>query len=282
MYLFSSWFLLQLFSSLKVGLKRDSEEQHIHIAFSQQLESMGNWKWAIFVLLNLKNNVVKENLIKQILTRRISTFDETEEEEKDLVEIFKIPPTWIHEVKALRCGEEQCHLEQYQHYVLTEDWQHASDIYAEHILPRLFINEEYDQLMKCANTIFPFSRSLLRWNNEIGLYKDYFELRKILNNTNDQEVSTHKVGEKLRSILARIESFKIKNNEQKLCIAELSRKSALLFKILYKTLDIEDFHNDFIRMIEDLIMPPDYKQIEIHYLIGKYVHEPNRDLELMY
>ncbi|XP_063929550.1 nuclear pore complex protein Nup98-Nup96-like isoform X2 [Zophobas morio] len=266
-----SWFILQLFLSLEAGLIRDSEKEHLHTTFSTQLENMGLWKWAIFALLFLENNTVKKYLITRILDRNLATFAETAQVEKELVQTFHIPPAWIHEVKATKSKVGGHYYDYFQHYVYMEDWQNASSAFVSHILPELFVNEQYDYLTFFLNKLEPISNVLINWQTQGGLIKEFLDLQDNLSQGSDDGISY--IAGKLSSLFRRISSFPLKNDQQKLCVAELSRKCALLFKLIHKTLDSQEFQAKFIDVLSNLVMPPDIKHYEIFYLISKYIQE---------
>ncbi|XP_044256345.1 nuclear pore complex protein Nup98-Nup96 isoform X2 [Tribolium madens] len=262
-----SWFLLQLFLSLRVGLIRESEKDHLHTTFATQLENLGHWKWAIFSLLFLENNLLKKNMIMRILDRNLST--QTESIERELVKTFKIPPSWIHEVKATKAKLAGRYYEYFQHYIYMGEWQEANAAFVDNILPELFINEQYEYLNSFINKIQPYSNLLVNWNTQVGLVKEFLELQETLGGSS--EVSS--VGGKLSSLFRRINCFPTKNDKQKLFVVELSRKCALLFKIFHKSLDSQVFQTKFVDILNNLAMPPDIKHYEIFYLINKFTQE---------
>lgn len=267
-----SWFMLQLFLSLEVGLVSESEKESLHTTFSTQLENMGHWKWAIFSLLFLENNLLKKNLVMKILDRNLATFFQTAQIEKELVQVFKIPSSWIHEVKATKVKASGGHYEYFQHCVYMEDWQHANQAFVDYILPELFINEQYEYLTRFIQKIEPFSNVLVNWNTQGGLVKEFLDLQEALYQGNE-EGGISSIGGKLSSIIRRINCFPVKNDKQKLCVAELSKKCALLFKLIYKNLDNQAFQAKFVDVLSNLVMPPDIKHYEIFYLIFKLIQE---------
>ncbi|KYB29624.1 hypothetical protein TcasGA2_TC013629 [Tribolium castaneum] len=264
-----SWFLLQLFASLRVGLIRESEKDHLHTTFATQLENLGLWKWAIFCLLFLENNLLKKNLVMRILDRNLST--RTESVERELVKTFKIPASWIHEIKATKAKIAGRYYEYFQHYIYMGKWQEANAAFIDNILPELFINEQYDYLNSFINKIQPYSNLLVNWNTQVGLVKEFLELQETLGGST--EVSS--VGGKLASLFRRINCFPTNNDKQKLFVVELSRKCALLFKIFHKSLDNPVFQAKFVEILNNLAMPPDIKHYEFFHLFNKFtVEEP--------
>jgi nuclear pore complex protein Nup98-Nup96 len=52
MWIFS-WLLLMLLDSLHYTHASEHCSQNLHLLFAEQLESVGQWHWAIFVLLHI-------------------------------------------------------------------------------------------------------------------------------------------------------------------------------------------------------------------------------------
>ena len=47
------------------------KREHHHLDFSMQLEAMGLWHWAIFVILHLQDPLKRSKLAKEILGRNV-------------------------------------------------------------------------------------------------------------------------------------------------------------------------------------------------------------------
>ncbi|KAJ8972764.1 hypothetical protein NQ317_006280 [Molorchus minor] len=266
-----SWLLLQLFLSLDVGLIETSEKTKFCTSLSNQLESIGKWEWAIFVLLYLEDNVSKKNLIMQILDRNLgSDADKTTTDLQDeLVNKMHIPPEWIHTVK----GEKLLLLEKYfpafNHLAFAREYYRANDILMEHLIPNLFINEQYDVIKVLIDNIKDGSSTILHWNNQAGLFSDFLELQEDVISAKVEDLL--KLQMKLQSISDRISTFNIKTDQQKLCIAEMSKRCASVYKELCKKSESSLFKNSYSDFIETLVMPPDFKQNEALYIINQFV-----------
>ncbi|KAJ8954478.1 hypothetical protein NQ314_007084 [Rhamnusium bicolor] len=240
-----SWLLLQLFLSLDVGLIDTSEKNKLCTSFSNQLESLGKWEWAVFVLLYLEDNVLKKNLVMGILDRNLSpeVDKKTVNSQSFLVNKMQVPPEWIHMVK----GEKTLLLERYfqafNHFAYAQDFCKANYVLIEHLLPSLFINEQYDIIKLLINTIEHGSKDILHWNNEAGLFSDFLELQENIISFRAEDLL--KLQLKIQSISDRIATFTIKTDQQKLCIAEMSKRCASVYKELCKKIKIK-FVQEFL------------------------------------
>uniref|UniRef100_A0A6P7G4Y7 Nuclear pore complex protein Nup98-Nup96 n=1 Tax=Diabrotica virgifera virgifera TaxID=50390 RepID=A0A6P7G4Y7_DIAVI len=262
-----SWLLLQLFLSLDVGIMDDAEKNKLCSSFSNQLESLGEWEWSILVLLHLKDNALKKTLVMQILDRNLSPDVDKEgiKSENNLVNNMQIPPEWIHRVKGEKTLLSQRYFEAFNHFAYAKDYCKANDILVEHLLPSLFINEQYDIIKLLIREIEDGSADIEHWNSEAGLFKDFMELQERYVSASDNL----KLQMNLQDISNRISSFVPRTNQQKLCIAEMSKRCASVYKEFCKKSQSSLFRNSYLEFIESLNMPPEFKQNEALYSINE-------------
>lgn len=263
-----SWLLLQLFLSLDVGLIEQSEVNHLCTSFSAQLEDLGLWEWAVFVLLYLEDNSTKANLVMGILDRNLSIDDgDLNEGQREAVELvvndMKLPPEWIHTVKGHKTMSAERYFEAFNHFTLAEEFVTANDLFVKQILSKLFINEQYDVIRKLSDKLKPACKDILHWRNETGLILDYLDLLE-LSMTPDNLI---KLQMKLGSLSDRIVNFPTESAQQKVCVAELSKRCASLYRELCQRSQSERMRNSYAQFIESLIMPADFKMTEGLYLM---------------
>ncbi|CAH1975299.1 unnamed protein product [Acanthoscelides obtectus] len=265
-----SWLLLQLFLSLNVGIISAAEITKLCVSFSNQLETLGQWEWAIFALLYLEDSSLKKNLIMGILDRNLSpeVNESTKETENFLVNKLHVPSEWIHTVKAEKTLPLGRFFEAYVYYAYAGDYVKANDIFVEHLMPNLFINEQYDVIKFLVNHIRPGADEILQWDSEVGLFSDFLELQeKVISSESDDLL---RLQMQLQSINERIPHYRIKTDQQKLCIAEMSKRCASLFKLLHKQFARSFAKSAYHDFIENLVMPPDFEQSEAFQLIDKF------------
>ncbi|ERL95449.1 hypothetical protein D910_12711 [Dendroctonus ponderosae] len=263
-----SWLLLQLFQSLNVGLIEVSEITKLCTSFSTQLEHLGLWEWAIFALLYLEDNSSKTNLIMGILNRNLSVEgDDLDEESRQIVDLLvnqmKIPAEWIHTVKGNKTLAFEKFYEAFNHFSLAEEYVTANEIFVDKLLSSLFINEQFDVIRNLTDKLKQGSRDILQWENEVGLILDYLNL---LEESITAE-SLFNLQLKLSSLTERIVNFPTNTEQQKVCVAELSKRCASLYRELFVKSQSNPFKHSYTQFLESLIMPPDFKQIEGLFLI---------------
>ncbi|KAL1502583.1 hypothetical protein ABEB36_007706 [Hypothenemus hampei] len=267
-----SWLLLQLFLSLDVGLIENYEITKFCTSFSTQLEHLGHWEWAIFVLLYLEDNFTKTNLIMGILDRNLSIdeLEVSEENSQEIVNILvnkmQIPGEWIHLVKGHKSVASERYFEAYNHFALAEEFARANEIYVDKLLPSLFINEQYDNIRNLSEKLKIGSKDIQHWNNQTGLILDYLDLLE----DSITEDNLIKLQMKLYSLSERIVSFPTSNDQQKVCVAELAKRCASLYKELCDKLQGNRINaTAYDQFIETLVMPPDFKQHEGLYAFAR-------------
>lgn len=259
-----------MFLSLDVGIIDKCEIDKLCVSFSNQLEALGEWQWAIFALLYLEDNSVKKNLIMGILDRNLSAENEhdTLVTQDILVKRMQIPPEWIHTVKGEKMLLSERYYEAFNHLTLAGDYCKANDILIEHLLSNLFINEQYDVIKELISQIREGAGDILHWNNEAGLFLDFLDLQEktISSKVEDQM----RLQMQIQSIGDRLVNFELRTEQQKLCIAEMSKRCASILKELCKHSRLNLSRNVYTEFLETLVMPPDFKRNEALYLINEF------------
>lgn len=254
---------------MEVGIIELSEINKICISFSNQLEALGDWEWAIFVLLHLDDNILKKNLVINILDRNLSeeTDNETLKTINNLVNRMHIPAEWIHRVKGEKMILSKRYFEAFNHLGHAKDYCKANEILIEHILPNLFLNEQYEIIKMFISQIQDGSNDILHWNIEAGLFLDFLDLQEKVISVKFEELM--RLQSQLQSIAERLSSFIIKTEQQKLCIAEISKRCASIYEELCKKSRLSLFRSAYAEFVESLVMPPDFKRNEALCLISE-------------
>ena len=96
------WFVAQTLRSLGYRHLSDEKRDRHHAEFATQLEALGLWHWAVFVLLHLRDADQRRSSVKDVLCRHVKLNDsENADREAFLQEQLEIPLAWIAEAKAL-------------------------------------------------------------------------------------------------------------------------------------------------------------------------------------
>ena len=73
-----------------------------HTNFAAQLESLGLWEWAVFVLLHIDNPESRETSVRHFLARNCQLEPDEHEQlrEKFVTNELNVPKEWLHEAKV--------------------------------------------------------------------------------------------------------------------------------------------------------------------------------------
>jgi len=177
-----SW---HLFCMLKANEKGDftspTTAPKLHVAFAEQLEGLGLWKWAVFVLLHLENDSRREYTIRDLLTRSLAPGSVFSQADRSFLEVMlRIPPAWIHAALALRDEVTGAYQSAVENYTKAGLPQHAHSLLLEHLAPNLIIKEQYQLLLTLFGDIFQASSEDWEFSEEWAtggrVYMDYVEV----------------------------------------------------------------------------------------------------------
>lgn len=257
-----SWVLLQTLNALHVGLISENAKNHIHVNFAFQLENMGLYKWAIFVLLFIKDFCLKEYLVIGVLERNMPSEYDDVELEYELVRSYKIPTDWIHFVKANKSTSMVKYWPLYRHLSFTRKWNECHDLIMSKILPDLIINEYYDVIENILGTLYEGTEEILNWKVRGGLLNDFTKIRRSLVVDKDIRCKEHVYGihGEVVDLCRRMLLYPRNTPKELVCASEISKYALAYLKTLLIVLghDSENFFVNIDAKIEDFLMPPDY------------------------
>ncbi|XP_017779543.1 PREDICTED: nuclear pore complex protein Nup98-Nup96 isoform X2 [Nicrophorus vespilloides] len=261
-----SWLLLQTFESLGVGLISEQAKLHITTIFSTQLEQLGMYKWAIFVLMFIPDVTVRKNLVMGVLDRNLS--EESEDTERDIVLKLKIPIKWLHQVKAVKCEQLGRYWLSYKHLAHSQMWREAHDFIFKHILPNLICNHDFELLRDILHEISAGSGQIYRWKNRGGLLIEFINVWTFLQQKKKdmRVVDLKKLQNQVMYIVTRLKSFPSSKPFEVMIISEISKfcstfNYSILKQLPYDSQTLLRQSSDFI---QQLVMPFDYKFEEIN------------------
>ena len=250
-YLFSSWLLLQTFTSLNIGNVNEDIRNYITTSFSLQLERNGLYKWAIYVLLTIKDLSLKKNLIMGVLGRNIELHQSKFNLDDEIVQDFHIPSEWLHEIKATKAKIFEKEWEQFEHLSHAKKWLDGYVVAFKYIIPELMVNNTYSVISDIMKHIDELDENSF-WRklgtitlDIIGLVQKY----DIKDEIEKNDVSI------LRSILSSLFMKMIQFPEtsslwEMANVSQMSKHCLSLMKLM-NVKCIEE-------QLETLVMPPDY------------------------
>ncbi|ORY36323.1 hypothetical protein BCR33DRAFT_722124 [Rhizoclosmatium globosum] len=149
------------------------------------LESLGLWKWAVFVAMFLSTQNGRESLVKSILTRWFPVSDSTasiaanpngihtqSDDWRFIVSTLRVPPVWVHEAKVLRAQYDSNIHQECVSLIDAEKYISAHQLIVATLCPLPLINESFTEIKKLLQSI-PASSVPQHWNLGGGLILEY-------------------------------------------------------------------------------------------------------------
>lgn len=236
---------------------------------------MQYWEYAIFVLLFIKNNSIKKNLVMGVLDRNLTLefSPEIAAIYDFLVNKIKVPPIWIHDVLANKAKLSKCHWAEFQHLLYAGSVHDCHEIAINKILPSLFANHQYGIAKQTLLELEESQEYIVDWQNRGGLLLEFLRLRESMERRDlkDQEKLTE-LQNVLFRLCQRIKYFPTETAEQTLCISEVSKECGGFLQSLFQ--ENTDKRNQILAntlCVEELIMPPDYKSLDFEKYMVEYL-----------
>lgn len=289
-----SWHLHQVLDEL--GYNHMTQERHsfLQCEYASQLENIGLWHWAVFVLMHLQDDVRREYSVKDILNRNCQSNDDEEvefdlsKEEEMIVDQFKVPVQWLHEAKALHCKYTKRYYEETVHLIRAAQWDKAHVVLLNHLAADSIIEEEYETLKKLLQDLNLPERCCTIKNWRIGgqVFLDYIMLNEKLEDIRENKntmTSYHleDMEAEIASLINRISLMKVKNSRGRLCQSEMARTCSNMLKIVFSLLKeeiVDEEHPKWssvkvVPYVVDLPLPPDYYLKELRELLANFADE---------
>jgi hypothetical protein len=156
-----SWHLFDALCAFRlVDLSQRDESARLALlcsSYAFQLESEGEWLWALYVLMTLPgdHSVLRIAAVRQVLMRhaaRFDTYDVTSDADSirtvraTLMELG-IPSSWLHEAVAYRRAMLGDRIGQFESLCAASQFQSANDLLLGAILPPLVLQHRQQLLM---------------------------------------------------------------------------------------------------------------------------------------
>lgn len=161
------WHLYQLLSRvlrvrdfddrLDLGIEVDEEDVQGNSAsadalassYAFQLESLGLWTWAAFLLLHLELPESRETALKALLGRNVhKLLNDGSEEEDFLLSRLSIPEAWLHEARAHEACSRNDRFAQYESLLAARDYAFAHRVVVRYLAPEAIIRSDLHVLVR--------------------------------------------------------------------------------------------------------------------------------------
>lgn len=168
-----------------------SKADYLAQTFAAQLDSAGEWYWALFSLLHLSSYRQRHLAIQSLLVQHAEAIpDDTKSELfRTLTEVCKIPVAWIWEAKVLYARTVlQDHLQEVDFLVKAQDWNEAHEVFRRAVGPSAVVEQDWDTLHGVLDNLKDCKEQIAEWGLGGQVYDDYLSLVRGVNQDEKREL----------------------------------------------------------------------------------------------
>lgn len=249
-----SWHLTMALQALQYNHMAKFSMETLHNNFAEQLQSVGLWHWAIYVLMHIEDDQRREKFVRLYLSRNVSTSIELNESEQFLVEKLKVPSEWVYEYKALKARYEHLDENQLELLLRAHKWNESHHVLVEQIAPDLFITRKYEKLSSYLNLLSKESNCISKWNYGGQVYLDFIKLHqkqdfffKFEQEEEEKVIDDETIAEtneQLMNLSARLKEFDTKSSKKLLCSLVISQLVLKYFNVLNEMMGVNEQEMD--------------------------------------
>ena len=181
----------QLFTTLAARFPTKIDQQkadQLTCDFANQLNSRGEWLWAMFVLLHISKHKQRQKALQDILARHAGVIpaDESAMPFSHLITDLKIPSSWVWAAKALYARSvSRDHIQEIFFLQKANDWNEAHETLCHIVGPQCVIEQNHETLAQLLagfkngkNAIKTDEQNRSGWRYGGEVYQDYLALVK--------------------------------------------------------------------------------------------------------
>ena len=165
--------------------------------FAAQLDSAGEWYWALFSLLHLSSHRQRHLAIQSLLVQHAEAIssDTKSEPFQTLTEVCKIPVAWIWEAKALYARSVlQDHVQEVEFLVKARDWREAHEVLQKEVGPSAVVEQDWNTLQDVLDSFKDCKDQIAEWGMGGQVYVDYLSLVKGVERDGKEELLLRLLG----------------------------------------------------------------------------------------
>lgn len=165
--------------------------------FAAQLDSAGEWYWALFSLLHLSSHRQRHLAIQSLLVQHAEAIssDTKSEPFQTLTEVCKIPVAWIWEAKALYARSVlQDHVQEVEFLVKARDWREAHEVLQKEVGPSAVVEQNWNTLQDVLDSFKDCKDQIAEWGMGGQVYVDYLSLVKGVERDGKEELLLRLLG----------------------------------------------------------------------------------------
>ncbi|EKD04006.1 hypothetical protein A1Q2_01680 [Trichosporon asahii var. asahii CBS 8904] len=168
------------------GIAFSASANELTRSYAAQLEEEGQWTWAAFVLLHLELPEARRNAVRELLFRHPNP---NNSERMFLVNTLRIPPAWLHEVKAAEFATENDPYREYFELIRAGLADRAQRLLITKLAPEAILRDSQSLLRRLCEALEPLHPT--GWEYGGKLFLDYLN---IINDTKPLLASVLRAG----------------------------------------------------------------------------------------
>lgn len=132
------------------------------VQYAMQLETIGLWTWAAYILLHLEMRESRRENVKALLARNVTKLVDGEHGlklERFLVDTLKIPSRWIEEARADYAGYQNDRYDEYRHLLRARMYGRAHDVVVSFLAPEAIVRHDFALVLELFS---PFRKRIIR------------------------------------------------------------------------------------------------------------------------
>ncbi|XP_067889099.1 nuclear pore complex protein Nup98-Nup96 isoform X2 [Heterodontus francisci] len=287
-----SWHLWMVLQAMNYTHLSEKHQAMVHTSFAAQLEAVGLWEWAVFVLLHIPDPQQRGNAVQDQLKRHC-TLEETEEQkEKELFlqQKLGIPSQWIHNAKSLRAHRDGDIHKEALHLMEAGHWNECHQLVVKHLASDAIINENYSYLKYFLGKLAlpECSLQIQDWDTAGAVFYDYIRVMETVRGIGEVENPTYeleRIHTEVMSLCSRIELIECLSAKDRLAQSDMAKQIANMLRTVLGLQHSAESPGDrapslqhvplclLAPYIRKLPMPEDYALEELRSLTQTYLRE---------
>ncbi|XP_031664129.1 nuclear pore complex protein Nup98-Nup96-like isoform X4 [Oncorhynchus kisutch] len=308
-----SWHLWSVLQALHYTHLSPARQGLIHTSYAAQLESAGLWDMAIYVLLHIPDNTLRERAVREMLQLHCPLLETEESAKKEhfLTERLLIPEQWLHQAKATRARRDTDRPGEALHLYRAGHWNLCHSLVIQHLAsgvhvntharahtPRqpltLFpclcaiapvdciINDNHEYLLKFLEGLAVPERSAVipDWDTAGRVYLDYIRVVQTLHAIQQMDSTGYELEclrTEVRSLCSRIELLPCSTAKDRLAQSEMAKRVANILRVVLSLQQGGEGGeiplSQLASNIGRLPMPEDYALEELRSLTQSYLSQ---------
>ncbi|GAM18331.1 hypothetical protein SAMD00019534_015060 [Acytostelium subglobosum LB1] len=172
-----SWNLFTVLQALPQLNKQPdiSNQPLLHCSFASQLEHIGLWQWAVYVLSHIPDRhcFLREEAMKSLISRHVHTMKTNDR--VFLTNSLLIPAVWIDECLSWSLGYEH-QSDQFAYLMKSGQYSAAHDLVLEDFGPNYIITSQHNNLRDLLRRFQGHIDTIATWKVGGAIFQDYLHI----------------------------------------------------------------------------------------------------------